>query len=82
MVDRFEGSRIRSITQCNLPIVNLLFESSGEGDFTRYRMEDVDVESLILQKARYSSDLAMILLPSAKLDSCASIPQNVKTAEG
>jgi len=72
-VDRFEGDRIRYISDRSLPIVNMLFDDFDNGATTTFRMESFHYDETIIQESRCSPGLAAMLLPYAENDPDASM---------
>ncbi|KAK5704605.1 hypothetical protein LTR17_021735 [Elasticomyces elasticus] len=67
-VDRFEGDRIRSVSERSLLIVDMLFNDCDDGATTTFRMESFHDDSVIIQESRCSPGLAAMLLPYAETD--------------
>ncbi|KAK0260155.1 hypothetical protein LTR35_018027 [Friedmanniomyces endolithicus] len=72
-VDRFDGDRIRCISERSVLIVNMLFDDSDDGATTTFRMESFHDYSVIMQESRCSPGLAAMLLPYAENDPDASM---------
>ncbi|KAK5711677.1 hypothetical protein LTR17_018258 [Elasticomyces elasticus] len=67
-VDRFEGDRVRSISERSLLIVNMLFDDCEDDAIMTFRMESFHDDSIITQESRCSPGLAAMLLPYAETD--------------
>lgn len=63
VIDRFEGDRIRLISERACPIVDMLFDDGDETDTTVFQLENLEVDLTISQASRCSLTLAMMLLP-------------------
>ncbi|KAK0246715.1 hypothetical protein LTS09_018147 [Friedmanniomyces endolithicus] len=72
-VDRFDGDRIRYISERSVLIVNMLFDDCDDGATTTFRMESFHDYSVIMQESRCSPGLAAMLLPYAENDPDASM---------
>ncbi|KAK3613067.1 hypothetical protein LTR56_028089, partial [Elasticomyces elasticus] len=72
-VDRFEGDRVRSISERSLLIVNMLFDDCDDGAIMTFRMESFHDDSIIIQESRCSPGLAAMLLPYGETDPDASM---------
>ncbi|KAK3613923.1 hypothetical protein LTR56_027595, partial [Elasticomyces elasticus] len=48
VIDRFEGHRIRFVSECASPIVDMLFDDGDKNYATIFRLENVDDEDLVV----------------------------------
>ncbi|KAK5110247.1 hypothetical protein LTR85_001297 [Meristemomyces frigidus] len=81
VTDRFEGDRIRLISERACPIVDMLFDDGDSNRATRYRIENIQEDLTINQEPRCSLNLAMMLLPQIETDGNGSAQEGGEPLE-